>query len=68
MCAAKSNAHQERSRRDRKRKKCSKGLDNYGHIEGLLTCDDQMLRVARRVRVEVQIQNPVSYIEEVTDA
>jgi predicted nucleic acid-binding protein len=34
----------------------------------LLTCDDQMLRVARRVRVEVQVQNPVSYIEEVTDA
>ena len=35
MCAAKSKAHQERSRRDKKRKKCSKGLDNCGHIEGL---------------------------------
>ena len=37
MCAAKPHAHQERSRRDKKRKKCSKGLDNYGHIEGLLS-------------------------------
>jgi hypothetical protein len=35
MCATKSNAHQERSRRDKERKKCSKGLDNCGHIEGL---------------------------------
>jgi hypothetical protein len=35
MCAAKSNAYQERSRRDKERKKCSKGLDNCGHIEGL---------------------------------
>src|SRR5215510_1485262 len=35
MCAVQSNAHQERSRRDRERKKCSKGLDNCGHIEGL---------------------------------
>ena len=35
MCAAKSNARQERSRRDKKRKTCSKGLDNYGHIEGV---------------------------------
>jgi predicted nucleic acid-binding protein len=34
----------------------------------LLTYDDQMLRAARRVRVGVQIQNPVPYIEEVTDA
>ena len=34
----------------------------------LLTCDDQILRVARWVRVGVQVQNPVSYIEEVTDA
>ena len=35
MCAAKSKAHQESSRRDKERKKCSKGLDNCGHIEGL---------------------------------
>jgi hypothetical protein len=35
MCAAQSNAHQERSRRDKERKKCSKGLDNCGHIEGV---------------------------------
>jgi len=34
----------------------------------LLTCDDQMLRAARRVRVGVQVQNPVPYMEEVTDA
>ena len=33
-----------------------------------LTCDDQMLRAARRVRVGVQVQNPVPYMEEVTDA
>src|SRR5919108_681438 len=33
MCAAKAHVHQERSRRDKKRKKCSKGLDNCGHIE-----------------------------------
>ena len=37
MCAAKAHVHQERSRRDNKRKKCSKGLDNCGHIEGLNT-------------------------------
>ena len=36
MYATKSNAHQERSGRDKKRqKKCSKGLDKCGHIEGL---------------------------------
>jgi predicted nucleic acid-binding protein len=34
----------------------------------LLTCDDQMLRAARRVRVGVQVQNPVLYMEEVTHA
>ena len=34
MCAAKAHLHQERSRRDKKRKKCSKGLDKCGHIEG----------------------------------
>ena len=34
----------------------------------LLTCDDQMLRAARRVRVGVQVQNPVPYMEEVPNA
>ena len=34
----------------------------------LLTCDDQILGRAQRVRVGLQIQNPVSYIQEVTDA
>ena len=33
MCAAKFNAHRERSRRDKERKTCSEGLDNCGHIE-----------------------------------
>ena len=36
--------------------------------ERLLTCDDQMLRTARRVRVGVQVQNPVPYMREATDA
>ena len=32
-----------------------------------LTCDDQMLRTARRVSVEVRIHNPMTYIEEYPD-
>ena len=36
--------------------------------ERLLTCDDQMLRTARRVRVGVQVHNPVTYMKEATDA
>ena len=33
----------------------------------VLTCDDQMLRTARRVRVGVQVQNPVTYMRESPD-
>lgn len=44
----------------------------YGHwitrFTHLLTCDDQMLRAARRGSVGVQVQNPVPYMEKVTDA
>ncbi len=29
----------------------------------LLTCDDQMLRTARRVSVGVQVYNPLTYTE-----
>jgi predicted nucleic acid-binding protein len=33
----------------------------------VLTCDDQMLRTARRLLVAVSVHNPVTYIEEVPD-
>jgi len=33
----------------------------------VLTCDDQMLRTARRVPVAVPVHNPVTYIEEYPD-
>ena len=33
----------------------------------VLTCDDQMLRTARRVPVAVPVHNPVTYIEEAPD-
>jgi predicted nucleic acid-binding protein len=33
----------------------------------VLTCDDQMLRTARRVRVGVQVHNPVTYMKESPD-
>ena len=33
----------------------------------VLTCDDQMLRTARRRRTGVQVRNPVAYIEEFPD-
>jgi len=30
----------------------------------LLTCDDRLIRVARRVQLAVRVQNPVEYLEE----
>ena len=52
MCAAKAHMHQERSRRDKKRKKCSKGLDNCGHIEGLYSA----CRITWRMGVELPLE------------
>jgi predicted nucleic acid-binding protein len=37
------------------------------NCDRVLTCDDQMLRTARRVLVAVPVHNPVTYIEEVPD-
>jgi predicted nucleic acid-binding protein len=34
----------------------------------LLTCDDRLIRVARRVHLTVRVQNPVEYLEEQTHA
>jgi predicted nucleic acid-binding protein len=34
----------------------------------LLTCDDQLIRTARRVPVAVRVQNPVEFLEEQTNA
>ena len=36
--------------------------------ERFLTCDDQVLRRARRVHVRVHVQNPTDYVQEWTDA
>jgi len=36
--------------------------------ERFLTCDDQVLRRARRVHVGVHVQNPTDYVQEWTDA
>ena len=33
----------------------------------VLSCDDQMLRTARRVQVRVQVHNPVTYMKESRD-
>jgi hypothetical protein len=32
----------------------------------LLTCDDRLIRAARRVQLAVRVQNPVEYVEEQT--
>lgn len=34
----------------------------------LLTCDDRLVRLARRVDLAVRVQNPVAYVEEQTHA
>jgi hypothetical protein len=34
----------------------------------LITCDDQVLRRARRVHVGVHVQKPTDYVQEWTDA
>jgi predicted nucleic acid-binding protein len=34
----------------------------------LLTCDDRLIRVARRVHLAVRARNPVEYVEEQTHA
>jgi predicted nucleic acid-binding protein len=34
----------------------------------LLTCDDRLIRAARRVQLPVRVQNPVQYLEEQTHA
>jgi predicted nucleic acid-binding protein len=36
--------------------------------DSLLTCDDRLLRAARRVHLAMRIQNPVDYLEEQTHA
>ena len=33
----------------------------------LLTCDDRLMRTARRVHLTVRVQNPVEYLEEYTN-
>lgn len=33
----------------------------------LLTCDDQVIRKARRVRLRLRVQNPVTYMKEHSD-
>ncbi|MSS73087.1 MAG: PIN domain protein [Candidatus Latescibacteria bacterium] len=33
----------------------------------ILTCDDQVIRKARRVRLKVRVQNPVAYMKEFSD-
>ena len=32
----------------------------------MLTCDDRLIRAARRVQLAVRVQNPVEYVEEQT--
>ena len=36
--------------------------------ECLLTCDDRLIRAARRIHLAVRVQNPVEYLEERTHA
>jgi predicted nucleic acid-binding protein len=35
--------------------------------EYLLTCDDQVVRKARRLHLTIQVQNPITYLEEQAD-
>jgi predicted nucleic acid-binding protein len=37
-----------------------------GACDCLLTCDDRLIRRARRVQLAVRVQNPVDYLEEQT--
>ena len=34
----------------------------------LLTCDDRLIRRARRMHLELRVQNPVEYLEEQVNA
>jgi predicted nucleic acid-binding protein len=39
-----------------------------GACDRLLTCDDQLIRRARRIGLALRVQNPVEYLEEQTHA
>jgi len=37
----------------------------HGRCESFLTCDDELIRRAKRLNLEIKIMNPVEYIREV---